>query len=44
MTVAGTATRATLIPDIQSSLIGALDAASGTLTKAGYQPFGENPA
>jgi RHS repeat-associated protein len=36
-------TRETLIPDIQGSLIGALDAASGALTKTGYQPYGENP-
>jgi YD repeat-containing protein len=43
MNVSGTATRATLIPDIQGSLIGALDAASGTLSKTGYQPFGQNP-
>jgi RHS repeat-associated protein len=43
MNAAGT-TRATLIPDIQGSLIGSLDAASGTLTKTGYQPFGENSA
>jgi RHS repeat-associated protein len=43
MSVAGTSTRATLIPDIQGSLIGSLDAASGTLTKTGYQLFGENP-
>ena len=35
-------TRATLIPDIVGSIAGALDAASGTLTKFGYQPFGEN--
>lgn len=38
------ATRATLIPDIQGSIVGELDAASGTLTIAGYQPDGENPA
>jgi len=43
MNVAGTNTRATLIPDIQGSLIGSLDAASGTLTKTWYQPFGESP-
>ena len=29
--------------DIVGSIAGALDAASGTLTKFGYQPFGENP-
>jgi hypothetical protein len=34
-------TRATLIPDIQSSVIGAL-ASGGTLIKTGYQSFGEN--
>ena len=37
-------TRVTLIPDIQGSVIGALDAASGALTKTGYQTFGENPS
>jgi YD repeat-containing protein len=37
------ASRQTLIPDIQGSIIGVLDSASGALTKAGYQPFGENP-
>jgi len=42
MSVMGSGTRATLIPDIQGSLIGSLDAASGTLTKTGYQPFGQN--
>jgi len=35
-------TRATLIPDIQGSFIGALDASSGTLTKYGYQTYGES--
>jgi RHS repeat-associated protein len=40
---AGT-TRATLIPDIQGSIVGSLDAATGTLTKFGYQTFGENPS
>jgi RHS repeat-associated protein len=35
-------TRATLIPDILGSLIGALDATSGSLTKFGYQTFGES--
>jgi RHS repeat-associated protein len=37
-------TRGTLIPDIEGSIIGALDAASGTLTKTGYQTYGENPS
>ena len=36
-------TRATLIPDIQGSIIGALGS-NGTLTKVGYQTFGQNPA
>jgi|GEM_PF-4241257 len=36
--------RATPIPDIQGSVIGSLDAASGALFKAGYLPFGENTA
>ena len=35
-------TRATFIPDIQGSFIGALDAMSGTLTKFGYQTYGES--
>jgi RHS repeat-associated protein len=42
MSVSGSGTRATLIPDIQGSLIGSLDAATGTLKKTGYQPFGQN--
>ena len=37
-------TRATLIPDVQGSFIGALDASSGTLTKYGYQTYGESGA
>jgi RHS repeat-associated protein len=37
-------TRATLIPDVIGSIIGSLDAATGTLTKFGYQTFGENPS
>ncbi len=41
MNVAANA-RATPIPDIQGSVIGSLDAASGALFKAGYLPFGEN--
>jgi RHS repeat-associated protein len=35
-------TRATLIPDILGSFIGTLDATSGTLTKFGYQTYGES--
>jgi RHS repeat-associated protein len=35
-------TRATFIPDIQGSVIGSLDANSGIITKAGYQPYGES--
>ena len=35
-------TRATLIPDVQGSFIGALDASSGTLTKYGDQTYGES--
>jgi len=35
-------TRATYVPDIQGSIVAWLDAASGTLTKAGYQPYGES--
>ena len=42
MTGAGT-DRQTLIPDVQGSIIATLDAASGSLAKAGYQAFGENP-
>lgn len=41
MDVAGSS-RQTLIPDIQGSTIASLGAA-GTLTRTGYQPFGENP-
>jgi RHS repeat-associated protein len=37
------ATRATLIPDVLGSVVGALDAASGSLTKIGYGVYGENP-
>ncbi len=37
-------TRATLIPDVQGSFIGALDAGSGALTKYGYQTYGESGA
>ena len=35
-------TRATFIPDILGSFIGTLDASSGTLTKFGYQTYGES--
>jgi len=35
-------TRETMIPDIQGSIIGTLDS-GGTLTKSGYQAYGENP-
>jgi RHS repeat-associated protein len=35
-------TRGTLIPDIQGSIIGSLDAASGNLTKFGYQTYSES--
>ena len=35
-------TRATNIPDIQGSIVASLDASSGTLTKAGYQTYGES--
>ena len=35
-------TRATYIPDVQGSIIASLDASSGTLTKAGYQTYGES--
>ena len=35
-------TRATTIPDIQGSIVASLDANSGTLTKAGYQTYGES--
>jgi RHS repeat-associated protein len=39
--VAGS-TRATYIPDVQGSIVASLDASSGTLTKAGYQTYGES--
>ena len=38
------ATRATMIPTIEGSIIGTLDSATAALTKTGYQPYGENPA
>jgi RHS repeat-associated protein len=34
--------RATYIPDVQGSIIASLDASSGTLSKAGYQSYGES--
>ncbi len=37
-------TRGTLIPDVQGSIIGSLGASSGTLTRTGYQAYGENPS
>ncbi len=39
----GVGTRATLIPDVIGSIVGSLDS-GGTLTKFGYQTFGENPS
>jgi RHS repeat-associated protein len=36
-------TRETLIPDIQGSILAALDSSSGALSKAGYLAYGENP-
>lgn len=38
------ATRATMIPDIQGSIVATLDSGTGALTKMGYQPYGENLA
>jgi RHS repeat-associated protein len=38
----GATTRATYVPDIQGSIVASLDAASGALTRAGFQPFGES--
>jgi len=35
-------TRATLIPDVQGSFVGSFDASTGTLTKFGYQAYGES--
>jgi RHS repeat-associated protein len=35
-------TRVTYVPDIQGSIVASLDASSGTLTKTGYQPYGES--
>jgi RHS repeat-associated protein len=39
-----TGKRATLIPDIQGSVLATLDSATGALTKAGYLAYGENPS
>jgi YD repeat-containing protein len=36
------ATRATLVADIQGSVIASLDSASGTLSKIGYLPYGKS--
>src|SRR5216683_3315579 len=36
------ATRATLVPDIQGSVIASLDSGSGTLSKIGYLPYGKS--
>lgn len=33
-------TRTTLVPDIQGSIIGTLDSATGALNKRGYLPYG----
>jgi hypothetical protein len=38
------ATRTMMIPDIQGSIVVTLDSGSGSLTKTGYQPYGENPS
>jgi RHS repeat-associated protein len=38
------ATRATLVPDIQGSIIASLPSGSTTPTKTGYQAYGENPS
>jgi YD repeat-containing protein len=39
-----TGKRATLIPDIQGSVLTTLDSATGAATKAGYLAYGENPS
>ena len=36
------ATRATFIPDVQGSIVAALDSGSGVLTKTGYLTYGES--
>jgi RHS repeat-associated protein len=41
MSVSG-GTRSTLIPDVQGSVVAALDANSGALTKNGYKTYGES--
>ena len=43
MNVAGSS-RQMLIPDIQGSIVGSLEASTGALTGTGYQPFGANPS
>jgi RHS repeat-associated protein len=35
-------TRATVVPDIQGSVIASLDSSSGTLSKIGYLPYGKS--
>lgn len=40
----GTGARATLIPDIQGSVIATLDSSTGALTKFGYRAFGQSPS
>jgi RHS repeat-associated protein len=37
-----TSTRASYLPDIQGSVIASIDASSGTVTKTGYQTYGES--
>ena len=37
-------TRTSLVPDIQGSVVAALDSSSGTMTRWGYRPYGENPS
>lgn len=43
MNLAG-GTRETMVPDVQGSVIAALDAATGALSTTGYQTYGENPS
>jgi RHS repeat-associated protein len=38
------ATRATLVPDIQGSVIASIDSSSGALSKIGYLPYGKSAA
>ncbi len=40
----GAGTRATMVPDIQGSILATLDSGTGALTKTGYLPYGENTA